>query len=83
MTELYQLTIHEAGELLRERKISSVELTHAHLDRIRDVDDKIKAFTLVTEELALQQAREADQRLKDGLALTPPKGLPQAAVLTC
>ena len=55
MTELYQLTIHEAGELLRQHKISSVELTRAHLDRIRDVDGKVKAFTLVTEDLALKQ----------------------------
>jgi aspartyl-tRNA(Asn)/glutamyl-tRNA(Gln) amidotransferase subunit A len=78
MTELYQLTIYEAGELLRERKISSVELTQAHLDRIRDVDDKVKAFTLVTDDLALQQAREADQRLKDGLALSPLTGIPLA-----
>ena len=78
MTELYQLTIHEAGELLRERKISSVELTKAHLDRIRDVDGKVKAFTLVTDELALQQAREADQRLRDGLALSPLTGIPLA-----
>ncbi len=78
MTGLYQLTIYEAGELLRERKISSVELTQAHLDRIRDVDDKVKAFTLVTDDLALQQAREADKRLKDGLALSPLTGIPLA-----
>ncbi len=78
MAELYQLTIHEAGELLRERKISSVELTRAHLDRIRAVDDKVKAFTLVTEDLALQQAREADQRLKSGVALSPLTGIPLA-----
>src|SRR6266705_5834793 len=78
MTELYQLTIHEAGELLRQHKISSVELTRAHLDRIRDVDDKVKAFTLVTEDLALKQAREADQRLKNGAALSPLTGIPLA-----
>jgi aspartyl-tRNA(Asn)/glutamyl-tRNA(Gln) amidotransferase subunit A len=78
MTELYQLTIHEAGDLLRERKISSVELTRAHLDRIREVDDKVKAYTLVTEDLALQQAREADQRLKSGAALSPLTGIPLA-----
>jgi aspartyl-tRNA(Asn)/glutamyl-tRNA(Gln) amidotransferase subunit A len=78
MTELYQLTIHEAGDLLRERKISSVELTRAHLDRIREVDDKVKAYTLVTEDLALQQAREADQRLKSGTALSPLTGIPLA-----
>ena len=78
MTELYQLTIHQAGDLLREHKISSVELTRAHLDRIRAVDDKVKAFTLVTEDLALQQAREADQRLKSGAALSPLTGIPLA-----
>jgi aspartyl-tRNA(Asn)/glutamyl-tRNA(Gln) amidotransferase subunit A len=78
MTELYQLTIHEAGDLLRERKISSVELTRTHLDRIREVDDKVKAYTLVTEDLALQQAREADQRFKNGAALSPLTGIPLA-----
>src|SRR5438876_4104646 len=78
MAELYQLTIHEAGELLRQHKISSVELTRAHLDRIRDVDDKVKAFTLVTEDLALKQAQEADQRLKNGAALSSLTGIPLA-----
>jgi aspartyl-tRNA(Asn)/glutamyl-tRNA(Gln) amidotransferase subunit A len=78
MTELYKLTIHEAGELLRGHKISSVELTRAHLDRIRDVDDKVKAFTLVTEDLAIQQAKEADQRIKGGVALSPLTGIPLA-----
>jgi aspartyl-tRNA(Asn)/glutamyl-tRNA(Gln) amidotransferase subunit A len=78
MTELYQLTIHEAGELLREHKISSVELTRAHLDRIRDVDDRVKAYILVTEDLALQQAREADQRLRSGASLSPLTGIPLA-----
>ncbi len=78
MTELYQLTIHQAGELLREHKISSVELTRAHLDRIRAVDDKVKAFTLVTDDLALQQASEADKRLKSGVALSPLTGIPLA-----
>src|SRR6476660_85957 len=78
MTELYKLSIHEAGKLLRERKISSVELTQAHLDRIREVEPKIKAFTLVTDELALQQAREADRRLASGENLHPLTGIPLA-----
>src|SRR5436190_12597691 len=78
MTELYQLTIHEAGELLRQHKISSVELTRAHLDRIRDVDDRVKAFTFVTEDLAMQQAREADRRFKSGATVSPLTGIPLA-----
>jgi aspartyl-tRNA(Asn)/glutamyl-tRNA(Gln) amidotransferase subunit A len=78
MTELYQLSIHEAGELLRQRKISSVELTRAHLDRIRDVDGAVKAFILVTEDLAMQQAQEADRRFKSSATVSPLTGIPLA-----
>jgi aspartyl-tRNA(Asn)/glutamyl-tRNA(Gln) amidotransferase subunit A len=78
MNELCKLTIHKAGELLRQRKISSVELTQAHLDRIREVDNKVKAFTLVTDDLALEQARAADRRLASGEQLTPLTGIPIA-----
>src|ERR1700693_4035218 len=78
MTELYQLTIYEAGELLRQHKISSVELTRAHLDRIRDVDGAVKAFILVTEDLAMQQAQEADRRFKSSATVSPLTGIPLA-----
>ena len=78
MTELYELTIYEAAELLRQRKISSVELTRAHLDRIRAIDDKVHAFTLVTDELALKPAREADRRFSNGATVSPLTGIPLA-----
>ncbi len=78
MAELYTLSIHEAGELLRQRKISSVELTQAHLDRIRAVEPKVNAFTLVTDDLAIKQAREADQRLASGENVHPLTGIPIA-----
>ncbi len=78
MTELYKLTIREAGELLRQHKISSVELTRAHLDRIRAVEPGVKAFTLVTDDLALEQARAADGRFASGENLHPLTGIPIA-----
>jgi len=78
MTDLYRLSITEAGKLLRERKISSVELTRAHLDRIRAVEDKVRAFTLVTDDLALKQAEAADRRLKNGDTIAPLTGIPLA-----
>ena len=78
MTELYKLTIHEAGELLRQHKISSVELTRAHLDHIRDVDGAVKAFILVTEDLAMQQAQEADRRFNSSATVSPLTGIPLA-----
>jgi aspartyl-tRNA(Asn)/glutamyl-tRNA(Gln) amidotransferase subunit A len=76
MSELYKLTIEEAGKLLRTRKLSSVELTQAHLERIRAVDGKVKAFTLVTDDLALKQAQEADRRIHSDENLTPLTGIP-------
>jgi len=78
MSELYTLSITEAGEMLRRREISSVELTRAHLDRIRAVEDKVKAFTLITDELALQQAEEADRRFSHGATVSPLTGIPIA-----
>src|SRR5258708_9124888 len=78
MTELYKLSIHEAGELLRQRRISSVELTRAHLDRIRAVDEKAKDFTLVTDDLAMKQAEEADRRFSSGATVSPLTAIPLA-----
>ncbi|HLI06536.1 MAG TPA: Asp-tRNA(Asn)/Glu-tRNA(Gln) amidotransferase subunit GatA [Ktedonobacteraceae bacterium] len=78
MTELYELSIAEAGEMLRERKISAVELTKAHLERIRSVEDKVKAFTLVTDDVALRQAAKADRRLESGEGVTALTGIPLA-----
>lgn len=76
MSELHTMTIEEAGHLLRAGKLSSVELTQAHLDRIRAVDERVKAFTLVTDDLALKQAEEADRRLRSGEHVTPLTGIP-------
>jgi len=73
--ELNQLTIHEAYHLLKERKISSVELTSAVLKHIHLVDSKVKAFVTVTEELALSQAKKADEMIVSG-CMTQLTGIP-------
>ena len=58
--QLHTLTIHEAHGLLTSKKISSVELTQAILQRIHDVDPQVKSYVTVTDELALEQANNAD-----------------------
>jgi aspartyl-tRNA(Asn)/glutamyl-tRNA(Gln) amidotransferase subunit A len=77
--DLYELSIQQAQELLSSRKISSEELTRAYLDRIHRLDPQIKSFVTVPEEIALEQAREADQRIKTGESLTPLTGIPYSA----
>lgn len=63
---LYELTIHQAREMLREKRVTAVELTRAVLDRIEATQDRVKAYLTVTPESALAQAAEADKRLAAG-----------------
>jgi len=63
---LNHLTIKEAQEKLRSGEITSVELTRACLDRIKSVDDKIKACLTVCEESAMREAEAADKRREAG-----------------
>jgi len=64
--KLYQLTIHEAHDLLVAGEISAVELTEAVLERILAVDNDVKAYLALTPEAALEQARAADERRAAG-----------------
>ena len=72
---LTELTIHEASELLKSRRLSSVELTRAYLERISRVEAGVRAFVTVTDELALEEAEAADRLLKDNGA-GPLAGIP-------
>ena len=73
--QLHQLTISEAHQLLKEKKISSRELTRAVLDRIEAVDNQIDAYITISAELAMQQAEHADEVLSKGNCL-PLSGIP-------
>jgi aspartyl-tRNA(Asn)/glutamyl-tRNA(Gln) amidotransferase subunit A len=55
------LGINEALDLLKKREISALELVQQHLDRINQYSH-LNAFTCVTAEHALNQARRADER---------------------
>jgi aspartyl-tRNA(Asn)/glutamyl-tRNA(Gln) amidotransferase subunit A len=70
-----QLTIHEASQLLSNKKLSSLELTKACLERIRQLEPKVHALVTVTDELALSQAKKADQLIAKGNA-HPLTGIP-------
>src|SRR6185503_9655801 len=76
---LHELSIQRAHELLSSRQISSEELTRAYLERIRRIDPQVKSFVTVSEEVAIDQAREADQRLKTGEGVPPLTGIPFSA----
>src|SRR5262245_16418491 len=77
--DLHELSIQEAHELLSSRKISSEELTHAYLERIGRIDPQVNSYVTVSEELALEHARDADRHIKAGESLTPLTGIPYSA----
>src|SRR6266850_1761660 len=58
--DLTKLSISEAAELVRKKKVSPVELTRACLAQIERLNPALNAFITVTAESALAQAREAE-----------------------
>jgi len=76
--ELTALTLHEAAARIRSRAVSPVELTKACLARIERYDTKINAFITVSTELALAQARAAEQEIGRGRWRGPLHGIPLA-----
>ena len=69
-------TVAELAELIRTRKVSSVELTKMYLSRLKKYGDKLLCVVTLTEELALQQAEAADREIKAGKYRGPLHGIP-------
>ena len=61
-------TIHEYAELLKQRKLSSVELTKQYLARIEKADAQIGSYITVCPDDALAAAGKADERIAKGEA---------------
>ncbi len=72
----YELTIEEASKELSQKKLSSLELTQAVIQRIKETQPKLNSFVLVTEEEALKSARAVDEKRAQGQALSVLAGIP-------
>jgi aspartyl-tRNA(Asn)/glutamyl-tRNA(Gln) amidotransferase subunit A len=77
-TDLSTWSLGEAARLVRDRKISPVELTQRCLARIERLNPKLNAFITVTAESALAQAREAESEIQRGHWRGPLHGIPIA-----
>src|SRR5436190_1880547 len=58
--------VRRQAELLRTKKLTSVDLTEAYLDRLTKIGPKLGAVVTVLRESALKQARQADKEIRDG-----------------
>jgi amidase len=81
--QLFFLDCSEIARLLHARKLSPVELTNAMLERIRRCDPHLGAYALVTPELALEQAHDAEKLLMQRRILGPLHGVPIAVKDLC
>jgi len=64
------------AELIRQRKLSPVELVEAHLSKITRLNPKLNAYVHVNSDAALQQARVAEQSVTQNQILGPLHGIP-------
>ena len=76
MTDLAWITVAEAAELLRAKKLSPVEYAKALIARIERHDGKLNAFLRLTPELALEDARRAEAEIVRGAWRGPFHGVP-------
>lgn len=72
-------TVAQLGELIRTKQISSVELTQFFIARLKKYSSTLFNVVTLTEELAIQQATQADVEIKAGKYRGPLHGIPYGA----
>ncbi|KAG4116923.1 hypothetical protein ERO13_D12G197200v2 [Gossypium hirsutum] len=70
------MSVLELGELIKKKQITSEELTGIFLKRLRRYNPVLESVVTYTEDLAYQQAKEADKLLSQGVHLGPLHGIP-------
>ena len=69
-------SILQLASLIKNKKISSVELTQFYIGRLKKWGDTLESVITLTEDLAMQQAKQADDELKRGVYRGPLHGIP-------
>lgn len=74
---MHHKTLALLKQELQDKTISSVELTQHYISRIKKFNPELNCYVTITEALALEQAAEADKKIKNGEA-GPLTGIPIA-----
>src|SRR5438874_10056013 len=74
--DLVSLSVLDAAELIRQRKLSPVEITQACLEHIAQWEPVINAFITVLADQALEVARAHEKMVSAGYQLGPLHGVP-------
>jgi Asp-tRNA(Asn)/Glu-tRNA(Gln) amidotransferase A subunit family amidase len=79
MEDLAYLPVTALARLIKQRKISSLDLTRIYLNRLKKYGKHLECIVTLTEDLALKQAQEADQEIAAGHYRGSLHGIPWGA----
>ena len=74
--ELAFYSVLELASLIKNKKISSVELTKFFIERLKKYGDTLQCVISITETIAMQQAEQADAEIAVGKYRGPLHGIP-------
>lgn len=74
--ELAFYSILELASLIKNKKISSVALTQFYIDRLKKFSDTLQCLISLTENFAMEQAKQADLEIAKGKYRGPLHGIP-------
>ena len=66
LINMHNKTVSELQEDLKNKKVSSVELTQHFLDRIKKIDSELNSFITITEDEAIKKAKLIDKEISKG-----------------
>jgi Asp-tRNA(Asn)/Glu-tRNA(Gln) amidotransferase A subunit family amidase len=72
-------SVGQLAELIRTRKVTSVQLTRMYIDRLKKHGPKLECVITLTEDLAYEQAKQADSEIAKGKYRGPLHGIPYGA----
>ncbi|MBF8984347.1 Asp-tRNA(Asn)/Glu-tRNA(Gln) amidotransferase subunit GatA [Lutibacter sp. B2] len=76
--EVYKLTAHEVRDKIKNKEISSKEVTESILIHIEKTDPHIGAYVSIRDEIALKRAKKVDKDIADGKEISDLGGIPMA-----
>lgn len=72
-------SVTQLARLIKTRKITSTDLTELYLRRLKSYGPKLECVVTLTEDLAREQARRADEEIAGGTYRGPLHGIPWGA----
>ncbi len=74
--ELYELSVHELVEKLKNKAITIEEITKSYIDRINEKEKDVQAFITITDKEALEKSKIISKEIEDGKIDNQLAGIP-------